>query len=259
LYYEVAGSGHPLLLIHAGVADHRMWDDQFPVFAERHRTIRYDTRGFGQSITQDVPFTNQQDAVDLLDHLGVRQAHVIGVSRGGAIAVNFVLEHPKRASALVLVAAGVGGFNAGEQEPEDEKALWPVMEALEEAKDFEKLVDMEVKVWVDGPRQREDRVDPAIREKVRRMDLASYRTHTTGGQPQPVTPPAFHRLGEMTIPTLILVGDLDVFSVQATADMLAERIPGAERAVFSGTAHMLNMERPTEFNRAVLDFLAGVR
>ncbi|MGH2348513.1 MAG: alpha/beta fold hydrolase, partial [bacterium] len=77
LYYEVAGSGHPLLLIHAGVADHRMWDDQVPAFAERYHTIRYDARGFGQSATVDVPFTNQQDALDLLDHLVVRQAHVI--------------------------------------------------------------------------------------------------------------------------------------------------------------------------------------
>src|SRR2546428_12986379 len=83
LYYEVAGRGHPLrghplLLIHAGVADCRMWDVQFPVFAEQFRVVRYDTRGFGKSLTEDVSFSNRQDVSDLLDHLGIERTYVIG-------------------------------------------------------------------------------------------------------------------------------------------------------------------------------------
>ncbi len=254
LYYEVAGRGHPLLLIHAGVADHHMWDDQFPVFAERYRTIRYDTRGFGKSVTEDVPFANAQDVADLLDHLDVDRAHVIGVSRGGQIAIAFALDHPQRVSALIPVAAGVGGYQ-DTKEPEDERLLWPALEALWEAKEFETLADREVKVWVDGPRQPEDRVDSRIREKVRRMILDTYRGHTTGGQPQPQKPPAIGRLHEIRVPTLVIVGDLDTHSVQQVADILAQRIPGARKVVFPGTAHMLTMERPAEFNRVVLEFL----
>ncbi len=134
-----------MLLIHAGVADHRMWDDQFSVFAEHYRTIRYDTRGFGRSVTEDVPFSNHHDVTDLLDHLGVQRAHVIGASRAGAIALNVTLAYPHRVRGLVLVAAGMGGHDARQGEPDDERALWPVMEALEETKDFDALVDMEVK------------------------------------------------------------------------------------------------------------------
>jgi len=258
LYYEVAGSGHPLLLIHAGVADHRMWDDQFPVFAERYRTIRYDTRGFGKSVTADVPFGNAQDVADLLDHLDVDRAHVIGVSRGGQIAIAFTLDHPRRVSALIPVAAGVGGYQDTD-EPADEQVLWPALEALWEAKEFDTLADQEVKVWVDGPRQSEDRVDSRIRDRVRQMILDTYRGHITGGQPQPQKPPAIGRLADIRIPTLVIVGDLDTHSVRAVADILAQRIPGARKVVLPGTAHMLNMERPAEFSRIVLDFLAGVR
>ncbi|HEY3247222.1 MAG TPA: alpha/beta fold hydrolase [bacterium] len=258
LYYEVAGSGHPLLLIHAGVADHRMWDDQFPVFAERYRTIRYDTRGFGKSVTEDVPFANAQDVADLLDHLDIARAHIIGVSRGGQIAIAFTLDHPERVSALIPVAAGVGGYQDTD-EPEDERELWPALEALWEAKKFDALADREVKVWVDGPRQPEDRVDSRIREKVRRMILETYRGHTTGGQPQSQKPPAIGRLHEISAPTLVVVGDLDTHSVRQVADILAQRIPGAKKVVFPGTAHMLSMERPAEFSRVVLEFLEGVR
>ena len=91
LYYEVAGEGLPVALIHAGICDLRMWDDQFSAFAARHRVIRYDVRGYGRSRTEDTEFSNRQDLADLLRHLGCQQAAVIGVSRGAMIAVDFAL------------------------------------------------------------------------------------------------------------------------------------------------------------------------
>jgi len=105
LYFEAAGEGHPLVLIHAGVADNRMWDEQFTVFAQRYRVIRYDTRGFGKSKTEDVEFSNHQDLLDLLDHLNVRKAYLVGASRAGGIAINFTLEHPERVDGLALVGS----------------------------------------------------------------------------------------------------------------------------------------------------------
>src|SRR5436190_24202073 len=95
IYYEVAGEGHPLVLIHSGVADHTMWDDQFDTFAQRYRVIRYDTRGFGRSPLVDKDYSDRQDLYDLLKHLGVERAYVLGVSRAGNIAMNFTLEHPE--------------------------------------------------------------------------------------------------------------------------------------------------------------------
>src|SRR5262249_13492382 len=103
LYYETAGTGHPLTLIHAGVADGRMWDDQFLTFAQHYRVIRYDARGFGRSRTESVSFSNRRDLYDLLRHLGVEKTYVMGVSRGGQIATDFTLERPEMVDALIPV------------------------------------------------------------------------------------------------------------------------------------------------------------
>lgn len=146
LYYEVAGRGHPLLLIHAGVADRRMWDEQFPVFAEHFRTVRYDTRAFGKSVTEDVSFSNRQDVLDLLDHLGIRRTYIMGVSRGGSIAIDFTLEHAERVATLIAVASGLGGFKSGPR-PDAETRMFAEMDRLYEAKDFARLADLEVRMW----------------------------------------------------------------------------------------------------------------
>src|SRR4030067_1279446 len=99
LYYEVTGTGQSILLIHAGVADCSMWNDQFDLFSRSYQVIRYDTRGFGKSRTETTGFSNRQDILDLLNHLGVDKAVVIGISRGGQIAIDFTIQHPERVSA----------------------------------------------------------------------------------------------------------------------------------------------------------------
>ena len=260
LYYEVAGHGHPLLLIHAGVADRRMWDDQFAVFAEAFRVIRYDTRGYGLSRTEAASFSNRQDVADLLRHVGVERTHVIGVSRGGQIAVDFTLEYPAMVSALIPTAAGLNGY---EEQPDEAEAalnrMFEEMEAAWEAKAWERLVDMEVQVWVDGAGQSAGRAPAAVREKVRAMCLSNYRSQTVEPSPRPLDPPAFGRLGEITAPTLVLIGDLDVPACVRIADRLTQGIPGARKVLFPGVAHMIPMEAPEAFNREVLAFLAALR
>ncbi len=260
LYYEVAGDGYPLLLIHAGVADRRMWDDQFATFAGRFRVIRYDTRGYGMSRTQHTSFSNRQDVADLLRHLGVARAHVIGVSRGGQIAVDFTLEYPAMVSALIPTAAGLGGY---EEQPIEAEAtlnrMFEEMEAAWEAKEWERLVEMEVQVWVDGPGQPAGRAPAAVREKVRAMCLNNYRSQTVEPTARPLDPSAYGRLGEIATPTLVLIGDLDVPACVRIADRLTQGIPGARKVLFPGVAHMIPMEAPEAFNREVLAFLAALR
>jgi 3-oxoadipate enol-lactonase len=117
LYYEVEGSGHPLVLIHAGIANLCMWDAQVPVFAERHRVIRYDTHGFGGTDTDDVEFSNRADLAAVMDHLGAPSAYVLGLSRGGMIALDFALERPERVDALVVAAGGIGGLDQEMDDP----------------------------------------------------------------------------------------------------------------------------------------------
>jgi 3-oxoadipate enol-lactonase len=257
LYYEVEGDGHPLLLIHGGLGDLRMWDEQVPVFAERYRVIRYDTRGIGRTETDDVEFSNHADAAAVLDHVGADSAYVVGQSRGGGIALDLALDRPDRVDALVSVAGGVGGYEA--ELPEGVEAPpWDEMERIYEAKDWEALAELETKVWVDGWGQPSDRVDPGLRQKVHGWILAAMEAEKPWGKPQNLDPPAAERLGEVDVPTLVLIGQADEPGSVLAERHLASSVAGAQVVEFPGVAHMIHMEDPKRFNEVVLEFLAGV-
>jgi len=256
LYFEVAGDGHPLVLMHAGIADCRMWDEQVQVFSQIYRVIRYDTRGFGKSKTEDVEFSNRQDLFDLLAHLEVEKAYLIGASRAGGIAIDFTIDHPEKVEALIPVSSALGGLN--HQHPQHEERMLDEMSEAWDQKDFVRLAGLELNMWVDGPVQPETRVAPALRERVREMILDTYTSHTTEGKPQRLDPPAAKRLAEIKAPTLIIFGNLDESGVLAAAEQLEHGIPAARKVVMAGTAHLPSMERPHEFNQLVLDFLANV-
>lgn len=252
LYYEVAGAGHPLILMHAGVCDARMWDDQVPVFAAHFRVVRYDVRGIGRSTNTAEQFSHRADLAALLAHLTIGRAYLVGVSMSGSLAVDFTLEHPQMVAALVAVTAGVSGGPP----PLDLQPLWDEADQKAEAGDIDGANEIELQMWVDGPGQPRDRVDPAVRERVRVMNRPSFAPSV--GSPQPLEPPAIGRLAAIAVPTLVIIGDLDQPKVLQDGERLATGIPGARRAVMAGTAHLPNLERPLEFNRLVLDFLQEV-
>lgn len=256
LYYEVAGSGPPLVLIHAGIADSRMWDDQFAAFARQHRVVRYDVRGFGQSAMPPGPFAHRADLRALLRHLGIGRVALVGVSMGGGIAVDFALDYPAMVAALIPVAAGVSG-----RTPSDFlRRRWAEMGVAAERGDFDEVNELELRLWVDGAGRTPDQVDPGVRERMRAMNagVIANESQERGGVPQRLDPPALGRLGEIAAPTLVIVGDRDVPDILETADLLAAGIAGARKVVLPGVAHMLTMEVPATFNRQVLDFLAGL-
>lgn len=256
LYYEVTGTGHPLLLIHAGVADLRMWDTQVAALADQYRVIRYDTRGFGRTTSENVSFSNRQDIVDLLNHLGVTTTYVMGLSRGGMIALDFTLEYPDLVAGLIVVAGGMSGF---EWEPTPaEIAQFDLMETAEKRKDFAKLTAMEVRMWVDGPSQPEGRAATVVRENVCAMIAKNYQNHTEELEPRGLEPPAFGRLAEVGVPVLVIIGGLDVSDTIAAMHALAAGVPNGREVVFPDTAHMVNMEQPERFNAVVRDFLANI-
>ncbi len=259
LYYEVTGQGHPLVLVHAGVADHRMWDEQVVAFAPHYRVIRFDTRGYGRSETAAGTFSDRADLAAVLDWLGVEQVHIMGLSRGGGIAVDFCLEYPKRVTALVPVASGVDGLEGWEAliTPAEQVAS-VAMEAAMEARDLDALADLEVRYWADGPGQPEGRAEADVRERLRAMIQFTQRNQPVEPTHERPEPPALTRLGEIHAPTLVIYGDLDESVVIAGCEELARGISGARKVVFPGVAHMVSMERPAEFNRIALEFLAGV-
>jgi 3-oxoadipate enol-lactonase len=252
LYYEVAGAGHPLVLIHAGVADSRMWDEHFEQLATRYRVIRYDIRGFGRSAVPAGEFASYEDVASLLRLLGIDKAHIIGISYGGKIALDFALAYPERVTALVLGAPAVGGYP-----PSDEVRHFVAAEdeALERG-DLDAAADLNVRMWVDGPYRTPEQVDPTARERVWQMQRHAFTIpEPETALERPLTPAAITRLAEIRIPTLILVGDLDIPDKLAVADRLAAEIPGGQKQIISGVAHMVSMEKPAVFRQLVLDFL----
>ena len=254
LYYEVAGSGQPLVFVHAGIADHRMWDDQFDVFAQQYRVIRYDARGFGRSDMPPGPFAFRDDLYGLLKHLGAEKAWLVGCSMGGATSLDFTLEHPEMVGALVLIGSGLGGY------PYEESPLDTEAEDAIKARDFERANELDLRLWVDGLNRTPEQVRPGVRERVSEMNMASLRRidEQEQAQQQRLDPPAAGRLGEIGAPTLVIVGDRDVRDIQRIADALEQGIPNARKVVMADAAHVPNMEWPDEFNRIVLDFLGGL-
>ena len=252
LYYEAGGGGEPLVLVHAGIADARMWDAQVDAFSTQYRTIRHDMRGFGRSPMVEGPYSHHADLRALLDALEVERASFVGCSRGGGAVLDFALENPGRVGALVLVGAAVGGFEFDEEPPEE----WDELVAADDAGDLERVSELEVRMWVDGPGRGPGAVDPAVRDLVREMNLIALKNEALGIdeelEPQP---PAATRLPQIHAPTLVVVGDEDRPRTLAAADLLAEELPNVRKVVMPGTAHLPNMERPGEFNRLVLEFL----
>ena len=257
LYYEIAGSGPAVALLHFGIGDSRAWDDQFPIFAERYTVVRYDYRGFGKSSMPPGEYSQRADLDGLLTALSIGEVALVGVSMGGGLTLDYTLEHPDRVTAIVAVgAAPSGGEPTAEQKAEMERIFAPVEEA-EKAGDIERANDIEVHIWVDGIGRTPEQVPADVREKVRMMNLESWRRQDElkQGKPLPLDPPAARRLGEIRVPTLVIVGDEDLPDLIGAANIMAAVIPGAEKAVMHGTAHAPNMEKPEEFNRLVLDFL----
>jgi pimeloyl-ACP methyl ester carboxylesterase len=247
LYYEVVGRGPAVVLVHGGLVDSRMWDDQMGPLSKRYRVVRYDLRGYGKSAAPDAKFSPTEDLRALLDYLKIDKATLVGLSLGGMIAADFALEHPERVERLVLSGSGL----RGDKQPPDEKTLNAYRTGAREGaeKYFEAFLQADL---LAGVRDR-----PAARERMHRMMVDNFKalTYLSAGLQQSPEPPTIERLGEIKVPTLVIIGSLDGKNLQNIADMLAARIRGARKVVIPGASHHPPVETPKEFNRVLLDFL----
>jgi pimeloyl-ACP methyl ester carboxylesterase len=260
LFSVADGDGPPIVLIHAGIADLRAWDPMVPgLVAAGFRAIRYDTRAFGRSTTEDVEFSNRSDALAVMDAWGARHAALVGNSRGGQIALDTAIEFPDRVMAVVGVGAGLGGYDAPVTDLE--KAMfdeWERLSALDPP-DPHALTDLDIRLWVDGPGQPADRVASSIRELVRTMDLPLNTPGRVEGRPIVLAPRAGERLADLRCPVLAVAGTLDVSEVAETARHLEANAPNARAVLLSDVAHMIGMEVPDRLNALVADFLRPLR
>lgn len=256
LYYEVAGEGAPLIFLHAGIADSRMWASQLKALSKQYQVIIYDMRGYGQSPIVEGQYARHDDLAALMDHLGIRRAVLVGCSLGGLVAFDFALTHPARVKAIIGVGPGLSGH----------KFQWPEiplidsMEAAEEEAertgDLSELCALELKLWVIGP----DRPFSAVAEDVRRlafdMNMIALRgDFTEGAEPLPLAPPAVDRLADLKCPVLLVVGADDLSAIHDKVAYIMENAPDAQQVTIADAAHLPNMEHPQQFNQIVLDFM----
>ena len=252
LYYEVRGQGRPIVLIHGGLMDRRMWDGQFELFAEKYKVIRYDVRGYEKSDKAVGKYSHIEDLLGLLDYLGIGKACLLGLSLGGQIALDFALRHPDRVDALILAGGAVNGLPVTRY-PADFLAKYTAVFQAAKTGDLDKGVakTLELPFFIPA------KPDSALVKRMRPMLRENFRAWTTSeGQAVWPEPSAYSRIEKIAVPTLILLGDKDSQSILDCGADLAARIKGARREIIRDAAHHINMEQPEEFNRLVLDFLS---
>ncbi len=257
IYYETAGQGDALLLVHAGFVDSRMWDAQFEFFARYYQVVRFDIRGYGRSDPAQGPVVRRNEIYALMKHLGIPKAVLVGCSMGGAMVLDFALEHPDMAKALVLVSTAPGGF---ELQGEPPPGLLEMISALQQ-NDVQRASELQIQIWVDGMFRKPEQVDPRVRQRAAEMNRIPVANQTylkVDMQPlQPLDPTAANRLDEVQIPTLVIAGTLDHPEILRAADIMVQEIPSAKKLILLNGAHLPNMEQPNDFNQVVFDFLQG--
>jgi pimeloyl-ACP methyl ester carboxylesterase len=257
--YDDEGSGEPILLVHAGVADRRMWAALAARLAADHRVIRHDVRGAGETLPPTGPWAHHTDVLALLDELLVGQVHLVGASMGAGIAVEAALARPGAVASLVLVAPG--GALLGEA-PDSFRPIWAAeVEALDRG-DLETAADINVRAWVDGPGRSPEAVPSEVRELVRTMQREAFELPDWDPEVAPeheLAPPASARVAELICPVLVVVGEADDPAIVALAERIAGEAPRSRLVVWPDAGHMLSLERPEAFAELVEDFLAAVR
>ena len=240
-----------VLLLHAGIADSRMWQPQVEVLeAAGDRVIAPDLRGFGDRRLEPAMFSNVRDAEAMLDG----PAAVVGASLGGRVALELALHRPDLVERLVVIAPGMPGWDWSE----DTKAGWAAEEEAYEAGDFEAAAEASVRLWIDRPEH--GKMDPSVRALVKEMVLRSYEMQRgaweAGAREEEVLdPPVLGRLDEIRCPTLVLVGEDDVADMTAIAAHVAQAVEDARLVTVAGAAHLPSLERAAEVNPLLLAFL----
>jgi 3-oxoadipate enol-lactonase len=245
LWYDEAGSGPAVLLLHGGLGDSGLWEPVVPFLAEQFRTIRTDLRFYGRSTGPAVPWSWQDDAIGVLDELGVERAALVGLSLGGRLALDIALAHPDRLWAVVGVAPGLDGHSA-DAYGEERDARY---EAAEAAGDLNAAMEIDFEVW--APLGADDRIRQLWRATPEANALPSDL------EPLPATgPPAKERLGELALPTLIVTASQDPAGMREIGPLVEREAPDA-RHLELDSDHYVTLREPELLSRVLLEFLTA--
>jgi pimeloyl-ACP methyl ester carboxylesterase len=227
---DSGGDLPPLVLLHPGVGDSRIWDDILPALTHDFRVLRYDARGYGKSPAPDAAFTLVDDLITVLDHFGVARAPIVGSSQGGDAALALAVTHPARVSALVLICPAVSGYPW----PDDNTELDAELRRAAHNGGADAVAEVGLRVWAAAGRT------PAAVEQLRSAARAWMKL---GGHLQP-NPPVFDRLAEIGVPASLLVGTADRVGLIECNREIARRIPGCELIELDGVDHLPPLRVP---------------
>ena len=250
LHVESAGDGQTILFIHAGVADCRMWTAQMEEFASSHRVISFDQRGYGQTPWEPERFSVREDALSVLDHLGVESAVLVGCSMGGGTALQLAISHPERVDGLVLVGAFPGGWvpeGGWEENPLEEEA-----EKASEDGNYDRVVEIDLQMWLVGYGRSADEVPQELKDLFIDMDRVPVTTASERWDHlEPFGRQINDHLDDIDTPTLVVVGGHDEKLLIDAAQYLANRLGGEQAVIIEGAAHLPSLEKPDEFNETL--------
>ncbi len=235
-----------VVLLHAGVADRRSWYSLVPEVADVASVLAYDRRGFGESLAGTGPFTHLDDLLAVLELFNIESTWLVGSSAGGKLALEAAVEAPHRVKGIILIAPAVGGAPPTRDEdvdPETER-IDGLLTRADERGDFDELNRLEVRLWLDGPREPEGRVSGSVRDLVFAMNKVALINNVPEGSDSDVD--AWSRLGELAMPATVACGEFDALHVIRRSEVVAGLIPGATYVSLDGVAHLPYLENPSQ-------------
>lgn len=252
LFFEVKGEGRPVLFLHGYPLDSRMWDSQFEEFSKNYQVIRFDYAGCGKSGHHEEDYSLVEDVKSLLAFLGISKVDLVGLSVGGNLGIDFTLAYPEMVNRLVVASSGLLGWT--DFSSERQKYNKEVNELFHQQA-HEEAVRVMCKAWVAGPFRSIEAINPAIVEKY--TEMLSGNLTRENGKGKMILPETktMEMVGNISAPTLIISPDIDFPDFRAISVYLHEKIADSQLIVIPGTAHMINMEKPLEFNQIVVEFL----
>lgn len=253
-----AESDPPVVLLHAGVATARMWDPIVATLSADHHVVRYDARGFGRTRTENVAFSDVDDVLAVMAAIGIERATLIGASRGGRIAIDTALAHSGKVAGLVTIGSSPSGFPDVEL-TQRELAASEAMDELLARGEHAELNRVQAELWAAGTTRELLELDPVFLGTAYALNAENLPHVDESPTPTPLTPPAYGRTSEITVPSLFVIGQHDLSPALAATEYLLSTVPDSSEARFPDSAHFPSVERPDEFARVLTSWLADHR
>ena len=262
LYYEITGKGEPLVLIHGSFGDRRFWDLQFTELSKKYKVILYDIRGYGRSAlpNPDVAYKDCDDLEALMDFLGIKKPHICGLSLGSIIGIDFALAYPDKCRSLILAGPRVAGDGTDEYRTPNADSIRAIIARTTDVVKTRGAKEATDYLWTGDHAMGKTVISPGTREKLIKMGYEySWWRYLNTSKREMAFPMAIKKLNEIKTPVLVVTAEYDLELCKEDAAIIMKEIPGAKLISIKGAGHLMNMDKPGEFNKAILEFIDKVK